>query len=47
MPDASMFAKARAFETKRPIVRVLDGLVKNKYANDPGKLGAWISASHV
>ncbi len=29
------------------IVRVLDGIVKNKYANDPGKLAAWISASHV
>lgn len=29
------------------IVRVLDSIVKNKYANDPGKLAAWISASHV
>lgn len=29
------------------IVRVLDGIVRNVYANDPGKLGAWISASHV
>ena len=29
------------------IVRVLDGIVKNKYANDPGKLAAWISANHV
>lgn len=29
------------------IVRVLDGIVKNKYTNDPGKLAAWISASHV
>ena len=29
------------------IVRVLDGIVKNRYANDPGKLAAWISASHV
>lgn len=29
------------------IVRILDGIVKNKYANDPGKLAAWISASHV
>ncbi len=29
------------------IVRNLDGIVKNKYANDPGKLAAWISASHV
>lgn len=28
-------------------VRVLDGIVKNKYANNPGKLAAWISASHV
>ncbi len=29
------------------IVRILDGIVMNKYANDPGKLAAWISASHV
>lgn len=29
------------------IVRILDGIVKNKYTNDPGKLAAWISASHV
>jgi hypothetical protein len=29
------------------IVRILDGIVKNKYADDPGKLAAWISASHV
>ena len=29
------------------IVRIFDGIVKNKYANDPGKLAAWISASHV
>lgn len=29
------------------IVRTLDGIVRNKYANDPGKLAAWISASHV
>ena len=29
------------------IVRILDGIVKNKYANNPGKLAAWLSASHV
>jgi hypothetical protein len=29
------------------IVRILDGIVRNVYANDPGKLAAWISASHV
>ncbi|MEQ1605274.1 MAG: hypothetical protein ABL999_10445 [Pyrinomonadaceae bacterium] len=29
------------------IVRVLDGIVRNVYANDSGKLAAWISASHV
>lgn len=29
------------------IVRIINGIVKNKYANDPGKLAAWISASHV
>jgi hypothetical protein len=28
-------------------VRILDGIVKNKYANNPGKLAAWLSASHV
>ncbi len=28
-------------------VRILDGIVRNAYANDPGKLAAWISASHV
>ncbi len=27
--------------------RILDGVVQNKYNNDPGKLAAWISASHV
>lgn len=25
------------------IVRILDGIVKNKYANNPGKLAAWLS----
>ena len=25
----------------------IDGVVKNKYANDVGKLAAWTSASHV
>lgn len=29
------------------MVHILDGIVKNKYSNDPGKLAAWISASHV
>jgi hypothetical protein len=28
-------------------VRVLDGIVKNTYASNPGKLAAWVSASHV
>jgi len=28
-------------------VRILDGIAKNVYANDPGKLAAWLSASHV
>jgi len=27
--------------------RVLDGIVRNVYANNPGKLASWISASHV
>lgn len=28
-------------------VRILDGIVQNKYSNDPGKLAAWLSAKHV
>lgn len=28
-------------------VRVLDGIVQNKYSSDPGKLAAWLSAKHV
>jgi hypothetical protein len=28
-------------------VRVVEGVVQNKYANDPGKLAAWFSAKHV
>lgn len=28
-------------------IRTVDGIVRNKYANDPGKLAAWASASHV
>jgi len=27
--------------------RILDGVVQNKYNNDPGKLAAWLSASHT
>jgi hypothetical protein len=29
------------------IVRKLDGIIKNKYANHPGVLAEWISASHI
>lgn len=29
------------------VVRILDGIVLNRYANDPGKRAAWIAASHV
>ncbi len=29
------------------VTSILDGIVKTRYANDPGKLAAWISASHV
>lgn len=29
------------------IVRTLDAIVRNIYANNPGKLAAWLSASHV
>jgi hypothetical protein len=29
------------------MVRKLDPIMKNKYANDPGALAEWISASHV
>lgn len=39
--------EAAKVRTGMVIVRVLDGIVKNRYANDPGKLAAWISASHV
>ncbi len=28
-------------------VRIVDGVVQNKYANDPGKLAAWLSAKHL
>jgi len=28
-------------------VRILDGIVRNKYHGNPGKLAAWTSASHV
>lgn len=27
--------------------RILDGVVRNVYKNDPGKLAAWTSASHI
>jgi hypothetical protein len=27
--------------------RILDGVVKNKYRNNVGKLAAWLSASHI
>ena len=29
------------------VVRTVDGIGRNKYASDPGKLAAWLSASHV
>lgn len=41
---ANLAAKIRAANVK---VRILDGIVKNTYANNPGKLAAWVSASHV
>lgn len=28
-------------------VRTLDGIMRNTYATNPGKLAAWLSASHV
>jgi hypothetical protein len=28
-------------------VRIIDGVMKNKFRNDVGKLAAWLSASHV
>ncbi len=28
-------------------VRIVDGIVQNKYATDPGKFAAWSSAKHV
>lgn len=27
--------------------RILDGIVQNRYANNPGKLAAWLSANHT
>ena len=44
---AATDAEAAKVRDGMVIVRILDGIVKNKYANDPGKLAAWISASHV
>ena len=41
---ADMSAKVRQGMIK---VRILDGIVRNVYANNPGKLAAWLSASHV
>lgn len=29
------------------IVRILEAVVKNKFANNPGKLAAWLTANHV
>lgn len=41
-------AESAAFIREAMIAkRVLEGIVRNRYANDPGKLAAWISASHV
>ena len=33
----------------RPMIalRILPGVVKNKYKNDVGRLAAWFSASHI
>lgn len=28
-------------------LRICDAVIRNIYANDPGKLAAWLSASHV
>jgi hypothetical protein len=28
-------------------LRICDAIIKNIYANNPGKLAAWLSASHV
>jgi hypothetical protein len=29
------------------VCMTLDGIVRNVYGNHPGKLAAWLSASHV
>jgi hypothetical protein len=29
------------------LIRELDAIVKNAYTNNPGKLAAWVAASHV
>jgi hypothetical protein len=41
---ADMAAKVRQGMIK---LRIADGIARNVYANNPGKLAAWLSASHV
>ena len=48
--DAHVAATAEIAEAIRlgvSAVRILDGVVRNKYASNTGKLAAWTSASHV
>ncbi|MEP7074448.1 MAG: hypothetical protein ABI878_01450 [Acidobacteriota bacterium] len=48
--DAHVAATAEIAEAIRlgtAAVQILDGVVRNKYASNTGKLAAWVSASHV
>ena len=48
--DSQVAATADIGETVRrgmQAVRVLDGVVRNKYRGSTGKLAAWLSASHI
>lgn len=48
--DAQVAATAElAAAVRRGMIakRILDGVIKNKYRNNVGKLAAWLSASHV
>ena len=44
---AATAASAAKISGGMDVVRQLTGIVKNVYHNNPGKLAAWVSASHV
>jgi len=48
----SFFITYRGLKPTAKVIRPLRGqrrvgIARNKYANDPGKLAAWLSAKHV